>query len=303
MAEQSRQFFYIASYPKSGNTWCRAFVSQLLQLENKRSSTDKDHELNLNLDIETGRIASARILIDDQLGVNSCDLSYAEVDLLRGDIGCRSWPFDEGKKFHKMHDAFYSPDSRGRPVASIRNCSGVIYILRHPEDITVSMSHYFTWPIERCVDFMLNPAATIGKPEWIGGQQVRQYLGRWDQHVLSWTQQQLIPVLIVRYEDMLANGAETFQEIASFLRLPSDSEKVREALERISMTRLQEMERKLGGFREKPKNCERFFRSGRSGEGALRLTKEDRQRLSECFAEVMKTHGYEAHTHDMSSTD
>ena len=44
-------------------------------------------ELNLNQDIETGAIASSRLWLDDQLGINSCDLSFSELDPLRGRAG------------------------------------------------------------------------------------------------------------------------------------------------------------------------------------------------------------------------
>jgi len=72
-------YWYLASYPKSGNTWCRVFITELLRL----AGDDPGKELNLNQDIETGAIASSRFWLDDQLGVNSCDLSFSELDPLR----------------------------------------------------------------------------------------------------------------------------------------------------------------------------------------------------------------------------
>lgn len=293
MTDHMNGFWYLASYPKSGNTWCRAFISELLRLDRKLESNEDYQEFNLNRDIETGRIASSRLLIDDQLGVNSCDLSYAEIDLLRGAIGCRSWPYDEGKKFHKIHDAFYSPDSRGRPIANINDCHGAVYIIRHPEDVAVSLSHYFSWSLDRCVDYMLDPYSALMRSDWNGERQVRQFLARWDQHVLSWVDQPLIPILLVRYEDMLTNGMLTFQNIAEFLNLPSKPSLVHEAMERTSITRLKEMEDRIGGYKEKPKSCERFFRSGRSGEGAHTLTNRQREHLAIVFKTVMKKYGYE----------
>ena len=46
-------YWYLASYPKSGNTWCRVFITELMRL----AGDDSGHELNLNQDIETGAIA------------------------------------------------------------------------------------------------------------------------------------------------------------------------------------------------------------------------------------------------------
>ncbi|MCP9923591.1 sulfotransferase, partial [Synechococcus lacustris Cruz CV12-2] len=87
-------------------------------------------ELDLNNDIETGAIASSRLWLDDQLGVNSCDLSFSELDPLRGSAGQTAWLFAEGERFHKVHDAFKSPDSRNRPVVSTAGCLGAVYIMR-----------------------------------------------------------------------------------------------------------------------------------------------------------------------------
>ena len=191
---EDHSYWYLASYPKSGNTWCRVFITELMRL----AGDNPGEELNLNQDIETGAIASSRLWLDDQLGINSCDLSFSELDPLRGRAGASAWLFAEGERFHKVHDAFKSPDSRGRPVVSTTGCSGVVYILRHPEDVVVSLSHFFSWPLDRCVDSLLDPSAALVPGERFGGHQVRQHMGRWDQHVRSWADQTQLPVLIMR---------------------------------------------------------------------------------------------------------
>ena len=286
---EDHSYWYLASYPKSGNTWCRVFITELMRL----AGDNPGEELNLNQDIETGAIASSRLWLDDQLGVNSCDLSFSELDPLRGHAGASAWLFAEGERFHKVHDAFKSPDSRGRPVVSTTGCSGVVYILRHPEDVAVSLSHFFSWPLDRCVDSLLDPSAALVPGERFGGHQVRQHMGRWDQHVRSWADQTQLPVLIMRYEDMLAKGSETFTKLATFLGLPTDSKLIHQALENTSIDRLKKLEEDVNGFAEKPAGCERFFRSGRTGEGAEQLSIEQRKRLAKGLSEAMKRFEYE----------
>lgn len=288
MAEP-KGYWYLASYPKSGNTWCRVFISELLRL----SGETPTEELHLNLDLNTGAIASSRLWLEDQLGVNSCDLSFAELDPLRAAAGASAWLFAEGERFHKVHDAFRSPDSWGRPVVSIEGCRGVVYILRHPEDIAVSLSHFFGWSLNRCVAFLLSPTAALVPDPGHGGQQVRQHMGRWDQHVTSWVDQLKLPVLVMRYEDMLHNGSDTFLALARFLDLPTNQDLVDAALRNTAIGRLQALEKQVGGFAEKPAVCERFFRSGRSGEGAEKLSLEQRHELALGLAEVMARFGYE----------
>jgi hypothetical protein len=53
MTNQQQGYWYLASYPKSGNTWCRVFITELLRL----AGEDPSEELNLNRGVETGAIA------------------------------------------------------------------------------------------------------------------------------------------------------------------------------------------------------------------------------------------------------
>ena len=78
----------------------------------------------------------------------------------------------------------------------------------------------------------------------------------------------------MRYEDMLTNGPETFMGLATFLDLPAEPDLVEQALTNTSIDRLKKLEDQVGGFAEKPKGCERFFRSGRTVEGAEQLQLE-----------------------------
>ena len=118
-------------------------------------------------------------------------------------------------------------------------------------------------------------------------------MGRWGQHVLSWVEQTQVPSLVIRYEDMLAKGPETFMALARFLELSDEPELVNKALENTSIDRLKKLEDEAGGFDEKPEGCERFFRSGRTGEGAEQLSIEQRRRLFSVMEEVMKRFSYD----------
>jgi aryl sulfotransferase len=282
-------YWYLASYPKSGNTWCRVFITELQRL----AALQELERFNLNHDLQTGTIASSRHWLDDQLGINCCDLSFAELDPIRGRAGESALLYSEGERFHKVHDAFVSPDSKGRSVVNTQGCQGAVYILRHPEDVVVSLSHFFSWELERCVESLVDSQAALVRSERHGGNQVRQHMGRWDQHVHSWLDQKQIPVLAIRYEDMLANGVKTFTALAQFLGLPDEASLIKTAISNTSIDRLKKMEDEVGGFVEKPKGCERFFRSGRTGEGAEQLTLVQRKKLASQLKSGMVRFGYE----------
>ena len=289
----SEPYWYLASYPKSGNTWCRVFITELRRLaglnsaEATAAAQQEEQELRLNGDLATGSIVSSRHWLDDQLGIDSSDLSWAELDKVRGRAGHQQALYSECLRYHKVHDAFVSPDSGGRPVVPVEGCRGAVVVIRHPADVAVSLSHYFSWPLERCVAFLLDEQAGLFRSTKRGAQQVRQFMGTWANHVHSWLDQEQIPILMLRYEDLLAEPQLQFSRLARFLELPEEPELITEAVRNTSFQTLQAKEEKEGGFSERPDGCERFFRSGRSGEGKEELTAEQLVQLEEAFASIL----------------
>lgn len=295
-------YWYLASYPKSGNTWCRVFITELRRLagldsaDATASAQQEEQALRLNRDLATGSIVSSRHWLDDQLGIDSSDLCWAELDKVRGRVGHQRALYAECLRYHKVHDGFTSPDSAGRPVVPTEGCRGTVVVIRHPADVAVSLSHFFSWPIERCVAFLLDEQAGLCRSSKRGGQQVRQFMGTWANHGQSWVDQQLIPVLLLRYEDLLANPNTEFTRLAHFLDLPTDEVLISEAVTNTRFDKLRAKEEEEGGFREKPEGCERFFRSGRSGEGREQLTAEQILQLEEAFSETLIRFGYSLNT-------
>jgi len=298
----SEPYWYLASYPKSGNTWCRVFITELRRLagldsaEATAAAQQEEQELRLNRDLATGSIVSSRDWLDDQLGIDSSDLSWAELDKVRGRAGHQRALYDECLRYHKVHDAFVSPDSAGRPVVPVEGCRGAVVVIRHPADVAVSLSHFFSWPLERCLAFLLDEQAGLCRSSKRGGQQVRQFMGTWANHVHSWLDQQEIPVLLLRYEDLLAKPQSQFSQLASFLELPKQPEFIAEAVRNTSFQKLQSKEEKEGGFSERPDGCHRFFRSGRSGEGREQLTCEQLSQLDKAFESTLRRFGYDRTT-------
>ena len=292
-------YWYLASYPKSGNTWCRVFITELRRLagldtdESTAAAEAEERELRLNRDLATGSIVSSRHWLDDQLGIDSSDLSWRELDKVRGRVGHQRALYAECLRYHKVHDAFVSPDSGGRPVVPTEGCCGAVVVMRHPADVAMSLSHFFSWPVERCVAFLLNEEAALCRSEKRGAQQVRQFMGSWANHGQSWVNQQQIPVLLMRYEDLLVQPEQHFRRLATFLNLPAEESLIREAVASTRFDKLRAKEDAEGGFHERPDGCERFFRSGRSGEGLEQLTGEQLKQLEEAFADPLHRFGYQ----------
>jgi len=168
----------------------------------------------------------------------------------------------------------------------------VAYQLRDPADVAVSLSHFWGWDLERTVAFLLDPQACMVRSRKRAGSQVRQSLGRWDQHLTSWCDQRLLPVLPLRYEDLLADPEHQFRRLAAFLNLAAGPEALALALEETRFEALRAKEEAAGGFVENSPHQERFFRSGRSGEGRERLSADQLAQLQAAFAPTLAAYGY-----------
>ncbi|MFO0005956.1 MAG: sulfotransferase domain-containing protein, partial [bacterium] len=96
--------------------------------------------------------------------------------------------------------------------------------------MAVSLSHFFSWPLERCVAFLLDTEAALCRSRKRGGQQVRQFMGTWANHVQSWADQAQIPVLLLRYEELLVQPEQEFGRLATFLDLPAEKTLIQDAV-------------------------------------------------------------------------
>ena len=285
-----KSFWYLASYPKSGNTWCRAFVSELIRLKNCDSSLEQT--LSLNKDLNTGSSIASRTWIDDQLGFSSSDLRMEELAKFRNKIGLQRFFYDENSIFYKVHDAFLNPYTKNLPAINLRGCRGAVYITRNPFDITVSLSSFFSWTLEETVNFIIDDNSKLGN-EFSGGPMVNQFLGNWENHVLGWLNQKNIPVLKIRYEDLINEPRKSFSSIATFLKFDLENKILEKILKNISFESMKEKEKKEGGFCESPPKCSQFFRKGIIGEGLIRLSKNQIKLINNRFSDTLRLLNYD----------
>jgi hypothetical protein len=278
---ERKGIYWLASYPKSGNTWFRLFLSRLLDNTN--------NPLDLNK-INTGTIASARQFIDQALGFDSSDLDHDEIDQLRPAI--YTWHADQspGVRYNKIHDAYtFLPD--GTPMIPDRGSLGALYFIRNPLDVAISYANHLNCSIDQAIAHLRDPSHAFCKQRSRQNNQLRQHLLSWSDHVRSWTQTASIPCLVIRYEDMKANPAVTFHQAVQFLQLESSAERIAQAIAETSIERLQQLE-KISGFSEKPAKSKLFFRKGIAGDWKNTLTQQQINQIIQDHDDTMRTFGY-----------
>jgi hypothetical protein len=271
---------WLASYPKSGNTWTRAFLHNLVHVTAGEKQTQQINELNR---FSIG--VAGKWLYEEILGFTPTEKDREAIAAARGRVQQYVADTVEGLAFIKTHQALVIES--GHPTINFSVTAGAIYIVRNPLDVAISYAHHLAKPVDRAIDFMNLKNAETPVTE----KQVYETYGTWSQHVLSWTRKPHSAIYVMRYEDMLNEAQKTFGALARHLLFkPSDNE-LAEAIDRSSFERLREQEEKEG-FRERPEHAKRFFREGRTGQWKQVLTPAQIKRIVDAHGEQMQRFGY-----------
>ena len=276
-----RNIVWLVSYPKSGNTWFRMFLANYLKNTQAPASLEE---------IELTPISSNAVDFEDLIGLNPFELTAEEVDLYRPDL-YRILSQNTEKTgeitYKKTHDA-YTLNSDGEPLFPEEITRGAVYFVRNPLDVCVSYANHSAGKIDKTLNLIINEEAQVA-----GNRkgQLRQKLLSWKSHVKSWREQTLIPVHIVRYEDMRLNPVSAFGSIMTFLGFEYDEERLDKALINSDFKLLQQMEQE-NGFKEKMQKCKKFFWKGKIGNYREHLSEEQVKRIVDYNYDTMKEFGY-----------
>ena len=269
---------WLASYPKSGNTWMRAFLANLIH--------DGPEPLPLQA---IGRLCPSehsefwfQAIADRPIA----ELKGEEIAALRTRAQERVVSLNKNVVPMKTHS--YLGEDCGHPIISMKATYGAVYIIRDPRDVAVSAADHFGKTLDEMVAMMADPLGT-GMP--MPGIIVHELLSSWSNHVESWTKWNHPGIFTVRYEDLLADPLDQFGRVARHFGIATDKARVSKAVEFSSFKQLQQMEA-AGGFVERSIHSDKFFRAGRSGNWQQKLTPDQVRKIESDHAVQMKRFGY-----------
>lgn len=267
---------WLASYPKSGNTWMRVFLHNLLRNPTEPAGINSLNQFCLGED----NAAFYNKLDPRPLST----LTSAEIMALRPKVHELLTQASPDSVFVKTHNLL--GEAEGRPLVNMENTAGTIYLVRNPLDVAISYAHHFGVGIDQAIE-QLNYAGA-GTPTTDVG--ARQYYGTWSMHVASWTQVSFPARHVVRYEDMIESPVETFAGVARFLGLEPPPDRLQRAVSHSSFEQLQSQEDEKG-FVERSQHS-RFFRSGRVGQWRDALSEDQIKQVVADHREQMERFGY-----------
>jgi len=286
--------YWLASYPKSGNTWLRMLLAALVLAPGET--------LDINAPSEAGGMASAREPFDQITLLDSNIMTADEIDLLRpgvhaalanGEYGREATKLDA--RFVKVHDAWVTTPQGAPLLAGARGAAGAVLVVRDPRSVAPSLAHHTGVCVDEAIAFMADEKFCFGggtdlRPQ----QQLRQRLLGWSHHAESWLSQVEIPVLLLRYEDMISDPARELARVLDFAGLPAAPAEIARAAAAADFAQLQSQERERG-FRERPRHGKGpFFRQGRVDGWRDELTAAQAAQIVRDHAAMMRRLGYDA---------
>ena len=278
-----KKIIFIASYPKSGNTWARVLLSALLNNKEGKFEFDdlkkiymfsqliyfkklKNYKLdsngNLDLDFTINNWLNAQNIINNE----TADSRFFKTHSIRGVIN--------GK---------YFTDS------SV--CAGFIYISRDPRDIVISKAKYMSTSIDESINKLLYDEKVTVCPN-----RVVEFVNTWQNHVISWYSFKDVPRLIIKYEDMLNDTGKIIEQIIDFVNkyttynITKNAELISNILTTTNFKKLQNMEKKEGFEESSPHSP--FFRKGTSEQWKGELSTNQLNLIEKELNVPMKYLGY-----------
>ncbi len=262
---------WLASYPKSGNTWVRSF------LHNYILRPETPHSINALLEFSVAENAAAFFGADGKV------LDPAQVQRLRPGVHAQLTQLHPDLVFVKTHNANRAVE--GIALCTPEHTAGAVYIVRDPRDVALSYAAYTGRPVDEIIDFMAHDQAATASDE----RQVFELLSSWSGHVRSWVASP--KRLLMRYEDLLVEPERYFARLVRFLGTGTvDEARLARAVAFSSFATLAAQEARDGfesGGRHGP-----FFRTGQAGQWKTRLTPAQAARIADAHGEIMGKLGY-----------
>ena len=228
---------WIASYPKSGNTWVRLLLSTY-----RYGVCDINNIEGSYLDYQPHFYKS--LLIDKGEPIDVMHIRTAAL--------------------YHMNEFFINPtlkthwgnyEAFGIKAIPPSLTKRAIVVVRDPRDLVISLANFYRQSYDEIIENLNSKKA--GTFEYY-----RYYLlADWSTYIKSW-QTNKFPVFIVRYEDLLANTIKTFTQILEFMGITPVVEKVEQTVELTQFSKVQQQE-KDHGFVEQ-KNGATFFNNGKA---------------------------------------
>ena len=190
---------WLASYPKSGNTWVRSMIAALIH--------SNDGVFNFELLKNIQQFPEKKFfkdIINDFSNFDEIKQNWIEAQ--------ERINLNNQINLFKTHQGKYTVGEHN--FTNNDNTLGVIYIVRDPRNVVTSYSHHFQKSPKKSLEELLTP-------QYLGKNSEKHcitWVGSWKYHYNSWKVfDKFNRYCLIRYEDLINNTEKTLLKILKFI--------------------------------------------------------------------------------------
>ena len=279
--------FWIASYPKSGNTWLRALLSSYFYSEDGIFQQD----LLRNIAQFPEKIHFSEFNYDAKIVTDTSKFWIKAQEKIN---------FNNKLNFFKTHNILGSINNNN--FTNKKNTSGAIYIVRDPRNVLTSLQNHYELSKDEALEFMLSEKKYIHDYHAKDDFSDFQFISSWEKNYKSWINQNIFPVKLIRYEDLADKTLDIFIEIIDFIqntiqeKKDIDNLKAQNSVRSTNFKNLKNIEKK-NGFLESvlskndPKKIP-FFHLGPNNDWKKIFNKSYQKKINSIFENNLKELNY-----------
>ena len=233
---------WLASYPKSGNTFLRSLLTSYLLTDDGKFDEKKLKEIN----------QFPNLSLFKNLGIDTSDDLQIVKNYVKAQEKINS--LDANKiRFIKTHSSLN--DINGYKFTDLKNTLGVIYVVRDPRSVVRSYANHNQLSLEDATNRLLEFGATIGgiKGSDFGSNQIVTHMGSWSSNYNTWKEfKKINSYLLVKYEDLVMDTKNTFLQVLNFIyklgnsKLEINNSKLKNTIETTTFESMQKLEKQKG---------------------------------------------------------
>ena len=276
---------WLASYPKSGNTLLRSFISSYF--------FTKYGTFNFE-------ILKKIPLFPSDFFFNELKLdTLNELELIKNYINAQKKLNEKNLKktiqFLKTHSSFFKINNYN--FTDSENSLGAIYVVRDPRDVAISFANHMSLSLDEAAKRLIYESGTINKKT-----KIKTYVGSWGFNYNSWKKIGNEKLLLLKYEDLISKKEQTIKKILNFLenltnaQFNIDEKKIKNIISSTSFEKMQETEKKEGFFEaaKDPQTgqVKKFFKSGTNNQWKKILDLKNKNIIEDKFKKEMSELGY-----------
>ena len=251
--------FWIASYPKNGNTWLRSLLSAYYFTKNGNFINDK---ILKNIPQFPEKRYFTNFDYDKSIPTSTAQFWIKAQEIINK---------EKKIKFFKTHNIYGSLNNTD--FSNKYNSIGAVYIIRDPRNVITSMMNHFEMNKDDALNFMLNEKKFTYDHFKKNDYSDFQFISSWEKNYKSWIRNKDFPIKLIKYEDLTDQTFYVVKDLINFINKTCkldhnfDKSKAQNAIETTSFEKLKKIENNHGfsesiKSKNRDKNKVPFFHLG-----------------------------------------